>query len=166
MNVISRKAASAQGLTEYFTGTPCKNGHTAPRRVNGGCVTCVAERLRAWRKADPERAYASARVWRAANKERIAALNKRYGEQNVDRRREQGRKRAGLPDPTRPVPLTCESCDGPPNGNRTLVLDHDHETGAFRGWLCNRCNRGVGLIGDTLDAARKMVAYLERAGST
>ena len=30
--------------------------------------------------------------------------------------------------------------------NRRLSLDHNHETGEFRGWLCRRCNTLVGLI--------------------
>ncbi len=41
-----------------------------------------------------------------------------------------------------------------------LVLDHDHATGLMRGWLCGRCNRGLGAMGDTLAAAERLIAYL------
>lgn len=40
-------------------------------------------------------------------------------------------------------------------------LDHDHETHEFRGWLCHRCNRGVGLIGDTVENAERVLKYLK-----
>lgn len=37
----TRKEAKAQGTTHYFTGVPCKHGHTAPRKTKGACVECT-----------------------------------------------------------------------------------------------------------------------------
>jgi hypothetical protein len=74
-----------------------------------------------------------------------------------------------LPAPTRPEPSVCEICGSPEkNGtSRSLALDHDHETGAFRGWLCNDCNLILGRIGDNLPGveswASNAVAYLRRS---
>lgn len=48
-------------------------------------------------------------------------------------------------------------------GKTAEVIDHDHETGALRGVLCHDCNLGLGQIGDTLEAARRVVAYLEES---
>ena len=31
-----------------------------------------------------------------------------------------------------------------------LVVDHDHETGKFRGLLCRNCNMGMGFIDNEL----------------
>lgn len=45
-----------------------------------------------------------------------------------------------------------------------LVVDHCHVSGAFRGWLCDRCNRSFGMMGDTIDTARRLLAYMEAAG--
>jgi hypothetical protein len=36
----------------------------------------------------------------------------------------------------------CELCGNPPK-SRGLSEDHDHKTGAHRGWLCFRCNRAL-----------------------
>jgi hypothetical protein len=39
-------------------------------------------------------------------------------------------------------------------------LDHDHMTGAFRGWVCNACNNGSGLI-DNPDKLRTRADFLD-----
>lgn len=44
--------------------------------------------------------------------------------------------------------------------NKPLVLDHDHQSGAVRGWLCRSCNASLGHIGDTVSAAQRLVEYL------
>lgn len=42
MKIITRKAALAAGLKRYFTGQPCKHGHTAERYIlSKSCVICV-----------------------------------------------------------------------------------------------------------------------------
>lgn len=55
----------------------------------------------------------------------------------------------------------CECCGKPVH--RNWQLDHDHETGEFRGWLCKQCNTGLGNLGDTLQSLTLAVKYLERA---
>lgn len=138
MRIISRQDAKARGRKSYFTGKPCTHGHIARRGVSGGtCLECQRGRTAAWRDANRER-----------NREKLAIYN---------------RNRKGLPQPTRPKPLTCEACDGGPNGTGGLHLDHDHETGAFRGWLCSKCNTGIAMLGDTAQGVSNAVAYLLRA---
>lgn len=44
-----------------------------------------------------------------------------------------------------------------------LVLDHDHLTGEFRGFLCHACNTGIGKLGDNLDGLARAVSYLENS---
>lgn len=44
-----------------------------------------------------------------------------------------------------------------------FYVDHDHVTGAVRGMLCNHCNTGLGLLGDTLEGLQAAVRYLETA---
>jgi hypothetical protein len=37
----TRAEAKATGAKYYFTGEPCKHGHTAPRKTKGSCVECL-----------------------------------------------------------------------------------------------------------------------------
>ena len=55
-------------------------------------------------------------------------------------------------------PKNCEICgeDG------KICWDHDHKTGLFRGWLCNRCNRTLGFVYDNPELLRNLANYLER----
>lgn len=43
MEIIDRQTAVAQGLTKYYTGTPCKHGHLSERYTKAAsCCACVA----------------------------------------------------------------------------------------------------------------------------
>ena len=55
----------------------------------------------------------------------------------------------------------CDCCGKPVH--RNWQLDHCHDTGEFRGWLCKQCNTGLGNLGDTLKSLKLAVEYLERS---
>lgn len=77
MNLISRSAAKAQGLSRYFTGTPCKNGGVAERYVAGSrclCAVC-SDRAKATTSAWNKKNYAE-------NTAEMLARNDRYYEKN------------------------------------------------------------------------------------
>lgn len=67
-----------------------------------------------------------------------------------------------------PTDNRCELCGRTPQeanpGGRyvRLSLDHDHETGALRGFLCGPCNMGLGQLGDSQVRVRKALKYLQR----
>jgi len=63
--IISRKAAFAQGLVRYFTGTPCKQGHIAERYVStGSCIECHNPfKLRRHPTRVDLQPYACAKLW-------------------------------------------------------------------------------------------------------
>jgi len=40
-------------------------------------------------------------------------------------------------------------------------LDHSHETGDFRGWLCHQCNRMLGIARDDVSILYRAIKYLK-----
>ena len=52
----------------------------------------------------------------------------------------------------------CMAC----SRQRSLVVDHCHETGKVRGLICHGCNVGLGLLGDTVAGLERTIAYLKR----
>lgn len=58
----------------------------------------------------------------------------------------------------------CEICgrDGVDCKQGRLNIDHNHDTGDFRGWLCGKCNSAIGYLSDNPVFLRKAAAYLEK----
>lgn len=125
-------------------------------------ATADPERLREysrkWRAANPKKLRASNRTYRATNLEKARANSREWVAANPEKVRAANRKRYGLPLATRPMPELCErNC-----GRRALCLDHCHTTNTFRGWLCHRCNTGIGMLGDTVEDLLAGIDYLQR----
>jgi hypothetical protein len=173
----------------------CEKHPTSDRYADGRCKQCKSERAKEWRLKNPDKVKEREAKWRKENpdkdKERKAKWRKenpdkdnerkaRWRKENPDKNREWNAKwrkenserlrmyihnLRGLPEPTRPDPGKCECCGGTNKNGHTLALDHDHITGTFRGWLCHRCNLGIGKLGDTLYGVTQAVKYLMRADS-
>lgn len=91
--------------------------------------------------------------------------NSKYYAANKDVMRNNRRRNRGLPVVDALPAEACQCC-GLMQPDRALCLDHCHATGEFRGWLCQKCNSGVGLLGDNLEGLLKAVRYLERFVAT
>jgi hypothetical protein len=50
--------------------------------------------------------------------------------------------------------------------NKGWCLDHCHETKGFRGWICHRCNLGLGNFKDSIESLKRAVEYLETTKPT
>ena len=51
-----------------------------------------------------------------------------------------------------------------PDDRLNLARDHFHKTGAWRGLLCGRCNKALGLFRDDPELLRAAAEYVERGG--
>jgi hypothetical protein len=92
----------------------------------------------------------------------LAALKRwhaKHGKAYAAKRRERDAERRGA---TSPRPQQCEVC-GRRNGKHGIALDHCHQTGGFRGWLCYSCNTILGHAGDNPKILRDLITYLERS---
>lgn len=49
-----------------------------------------------------------------------------------------------------------------PGVTANLVIDHDHETGLARDWLCDSCNTGLGRFKDNIELLEKAIEYLKK----
>jgi hypothetical protein len=63
-------------------------------------------------------------------------------------------KERGLPIKA-PQDTPCELC----LKTAGIVFDHSHVTCRFRGWLCNSCNRSLGVLGDEPEEVVKALMY-------
>jgi hypothetical protein len=123
------------GLT--YTGHPCRTcGSTERYLSRRRCVRCKKAKRRAHYLANPAR-----------YQELKTASSRRRRDRTA----------------TRPRPALCEMCGGPPTSGKAMCWDHDHVTGAFRGWLCSHCNSALGLLGDqTATAISRLQRYAAR----
>jgi hypothetical protein len=83
-------------------------------------------------------------------------LIKRRPEQSVTKSKVIRERLAG-----RKKPDNCEIC-GVVRKIRGLCFDHDHQTGMFRGWICNNCNSALGLVHDDITVLEKMIRYIKK----
>lgn len=43
------------------------------------------------------------------------------------------------------------------------VMDHDHKTGKYRGYICHSCNRGLGIFQDSIPLLNNAIEYLKKS---
>jgi DNA repair exonuclease SbcCD ATPase subunit len=152
----------------------------------------IRERIRAYRKANPEKIREQRkarrekdRTYYAENRERILARTRAYEKTNQEkiraRRAAKGEKRRNdeRARNLRKLDLTladydamlaaqggrCAVCGTRHSGSpktKRLAVDHKHGTKRVRGLLCIPCNAAIGLVEDNPEILRLAVAYLER----
>jgi hypothetical protein len=66
-------------------------------------------------------------------------------------------KTMGL-DTKAPKGTECELC----KKTKGIVFDHCHQNKLFRGWLCDPCNRSIGVLGDSSESIVRVFNYLNK----
>jgi hypothetical protein len=151
-----RALAKKASEKRYYTGKPCKHGHISERdTISGSCIRCTRQATKLWTKKKQARVKRTARRWKERHPDRVKA-NAKAGQLRRHQRRIESMG-------ARPAPTECEICGGV-SERRVLMLDHCHKTGKFRGWLCLKCNSGLGMFRDSQMLLLKAFAYLADNG--
>ena len=89
--------------------------------------------------------------WRCYTDHRNKGLSKAYGI-SFDTYIEMAIEQDGL----------CAICQKPSVLGKHLRVDHDHETGAVRGLLCDGCNVALGFVYEDVRTLQRMIDYLNK----
>jgi hypothetical protein len=136
------------------------------------CKACCAAAARAKRGEDPTVSREAVRKWKEANPEAAARHVREWHERNPDSHRETMRRQAAARRARKveqywngdPDQIHCGICKTTESGGggKGFHLDHDHETGKVREFLCHHCNVGLGHFKDDPELVIEAALYLMR----
>ncbi len=140
------------------------------------CESCKRKRASELRKKPErkEKERETMRVWNKNNRHRINYLRQKRRKANPEKEKEKRRNEKlrcyyniSPDDYSRLLAIQngcCAICGSTHHyGNKKsshFQIDHDHTTGDVRGLLCAKCNRGLGLLGDSESSILKVLNYL------
>lgn len=146
------------------------------KRKNDGlyarCKICRAEDGRIHYEATPEESRKRYRDWARKNPGKVRKSNRNWRGRNrfsvvMQQSRAAAKKRGYVPCNATAEEIEyafsgkCAICGVPEiECNGRLQMDHDHETGEFRGFLCGKCNRAIGLLNDSEELLIDALHYL------
>jgi hypothetical protein len=133
------KECSKCKQTKSYSAFSLKNG-----KPRSSCKDCHNAYVReTWYKKNSDKQKASVKKWKQNNPEKVLAS--KYSKILNDINFSQKQK-------------SCEICKEVCN----TVLDHCHNKNLFRGWLCHRCNTGLGLFRDNPKFLESASLYLKK----
>lgn len=93
MDKISRKEALSLGLKAYYTGVPCKHGHTSERQVSSRvCLECQKSRTKSWKKSNRQKQKDYWQKYYLEHREGLIDSSKSWRSENLKRRKEYDRQ--------------------------------------------------------------------------
>jgi hypothetical protein len=152
-------------LDAFYRAAGMRDGH------RGDCIECNLTAKRARQASNPEPYRERARQWAKDNPERRAAYQAEYRNRPEVKRAMRNlyyRRTYGITADEADQILAaqngrCAICSRPaPDRLASMHLDHDHETGRIRGFLCLDCNQGLGKMRDSPDLLLRALVYLRQ----
>ena len=130
------------------------------------CKDCSKDYQKDLYKKDPQRAVDRSRNWREKYADKVSARRK---ENRPAAYLYELRYKYGLSkdDATRLLSENgshCAVCGIQFSDKSKRSLDHCHETGKVRGFLCRRCNSVLGFVNDDQAILGKLAKYLGKHG--
>lgn len=122
--------------------------------------------MRAYGAANRERLNEYARQYRKDNAEKIRAAKKaKQPEDTARSRRYYWARKYGLTVDEAETMLesqggVCAICKQVEPNGKHLAVDHCHETGVVRGFLCTNCNNGLGRFKDNPELLIRAADYI------
>ena len=141
------------------------------------CKTCRHEYCKTWRKNNRESLKIKKAKYHSVVKDDINSKRREERKQNPSKYKESNlQHNFGITLSQYNAMLvsqnfTCAVCKYPETSKhqsgkvRDLSVDHCHSTGAIRGLLCGKCNKGIGLFQDNKKLLEQAIKYLERVGN-
>lgn len=159
------KCGAVKALSEFTT-------RGASGKLKAQCKQCMNQYQREWRARDADRLRARGRAYYQTRKEAEREYTRAYRAANPEAVKASSRRAKlrgyGLDEEGYALILdrqegVCAICREACATGRKLAVDHDHASGQVRGLLCSKCNKGLGLFGDSIEGVNKALAYLHAA---
>jgi hypothetical protein len=151
-------------LDDFYGDPKAKDG----RRPE--CKACNLAAKAARNAANPQANRDRVKRWQRENPEKYRAKQQQYidsGQKKAWDRKSYLKRKYGITLEQYEAMLeaqggVCKICGKPRPDDRTLHVDHDHETGEIRGLLCFRCNNALGDFEEQYELFQKAADYLDR----
>ena len=142
------KCKEVKPLDEFHKQKKAKDGRQSE------CGACANERMKEYRaRPEVKKRVAEYRA-KPENKKRAADRNlqSKYGI-TMDEYNQMYNKQKG----------SCRMCGVHQSQiKKTLCVDHNHETGEVRELLCDKCNKALGLLDESIEIFEAGIDYLRR----
>jgi len=120
--------------------------------------------------SNKETVLAHNRTYYGANRSKISAQKKLYNAANrakivaCSRKRQFGLSESDFESMLCIAENKCQICATPFKDElyKGPYVDHDHKTGRIRGLLCAKCNKALGLFGDSPAVLSAAATYLQK----
>ncbi len=159
-----RVCGELKPLTDFYKMPGMRDGH------RNDCKACNLAARAAKYADDPAPYIARVKKWQQENAGRLNAYRREYRARPERKARERETyllRKYGITAEDYDRRLeeqggVCAICKEARPEERTLHVDHDHDTGKIRGLLCFRCNNAIGDLRDDVDLVFRMLDYLDR----